>query len=224
VTEDSTESPPPFISVLSDEEVLQRMKGLIALGNKPKVAELILLQAGAMPDQVQAALKQIDEEAQAEIKEQNYVGWVIILGGIILVLLGLYLWQTRPNSEENTTPFPPAGNLLDNWIDNFISTRDIPPINNLPEPIVTFDENIVRGSCPRNASEAGTLFGGQSGTWDYQADTNGWLFYDNAPSQLKIPDGMSASFAFGSARSPEFLPAYGPARAANVHLAFILCP
>jgi len=214
------------VSQFSDKEVLRRVRGLIALGNSPKVSELILLQAGATPEQVKKALAQIQQEAQVEGKEQNYLGWIIVLVSILLVLLGLYVWQNWPvgNEKAPEASTSNSGNPLDAFIQSLLAGQDIPPVNDLPEPHVEFDETGKEAVCPRNANEAASLFGGGTGTWTYQTEAKGWLYYDNVPGQLTIPANMSGSLAHGSARSPKFMPMIGPVRVSNAHLAFILCP
>jgi len=224
--EEKTSSPKPLLSELPDEEVHRRVRGLIALGNSPKVTELILLQAGAMPEQVKEALDRLQQEKQAEGKEQNFLGWVVVLVSILLVLLGLYLWQNWPGGNQKAAEqsSSSSGNLLDAALESFLEKQDLPPLNNLPEPSVEYDETGKAAACPQTSEEAASLYGGKTGTWLYQTDIDGWLFYDNAPSQLRIPENMSGSLAHGSARSPKFLPVIGPVKASNVYIAYILCP
>ena len=224
--EEKTSSPKPLLSELSDEEVHRRARGLIALGNSPKVTELILLQAGAMPEQVKEALDQLQQEKQAQGKEQNFLGWVVILVSILLVLLGLYMWQNWPDGNQKVPEQSSSGsgNLLDAALETFLAKQDIPPINDIPEPYVEYDETGKAAACPQNSTEAISLYGGKTGTWHYQTDIDGWLFYDDAPSQLRIPENMSGSLAHGSARSPKFLPVIGPVKVSNVYIAYILCP
>jgi hypothetical protein len=220
---------PPSSPHLTDEEVHRRIKGLIALGNKPKVAELILLQAGATPEQVSAALQQTQQEKQTEVKEQGYLGWVIVLAGLLVILLVIYLWLNWPGGNPNT-PAPtaaPASNtdsLLQGVLQAFLDTQNVPPVNDLPEPFVEFDEAGKDAACPTTAPKATALFGGKSGTWNFQADANGWVFYNDVPATLTIPKNMAGSMAYGSARSPKFLPVIGPAKVSDVYMAFVLCP
>jgi len=224
--EEIPHSPKPLLSELSDEEVHRRVKGLIALGNSPKVTELILLQAGALPEQVKAALDQVHKDTQAQGKEQNYLGWVIVLVSVLLVLLGIYVWQNWPGGNQKTPEPSPAnsGNLLDAILQSFLANQDIPPVNDIPEPHVEFNEGGKEATCPQNANQAASLFGGETGTWTYQTEANGWLYYDNTPAQLVIPSNMSGSLAHGSARSPKFSPMIGPVTVSNAYLAFVLCP
>jgi hypothetical protein len=145
---------------------------------------------------------------------------------VLLVLLGIYFWQNWPSGNQKA-PEPSAsssGNLLDAILESVLANQNIPPVNDLPEPHVEFDEAGKAAACPPNADKAASLFGGEAGTWTYQTEANGWLNFDNAPSQLKIPANMSGSLAYGSGRSPKFKPMIGPVTVTNAYLAFVLCP
>lgn len=226
-----TEIPPssPQKSPLTDEEVRRRIKGLIQLGNAPKVAELILIQAGATPDQVKTALQAHQQEKQVEVKEQGFLGWVVVLVTLLVVLLVLYLWLNWPG-EKTQTPAPvsspPSNNdsLIKGLLEAFLDTQNVPPLEDLPEPFVEYDEAGGDAACPKNKNTAADLFGGAAGTWAFQTEAAGWLFYDDAAARLTIPKNMAGSVAYGSARSPKFLPVIGPAKVSGVYMAFVLCP
>ncbi len=225
--EDPSPSAEGRLSKLADEEVHRRVKELIALGNSPKVTELILLQAGALPEQVQEAQQKVQRQKQVEIKEQGFLGWVIVLAGLLVLLLGAYLWLNRPAATTQATPPPSTSNptsLIDSVLQTFFDTQNIPPVDDLPEPFVEYLETGQEAACPANPADAAALFGGNSGKWTFQNETRGWLFYNDTPSQLSLPKDMAGSLAYGSARSPKFLPVLGPVQISQVHMAFILCP
>lgn len=221
-----TETSPAHHPPLTDEEVRRRLKGLIALGNKPKVAELILLQAGATPDQVKAALQDYQQEKQAEVKEQGFLGWVIVLASIIVILIALYLWLNWPggNQKAPASSSPNSEDLMNGFLQAFLDSQNVPPVSDMPEPFVEYNEAGKNAACPKDKQKAAALFGGPAGTWTFQADANGWVFYDNAPAQLTIPKNMAGSVVYGSARSPKFSPVIGPVKVSNVYMVFILCP
>ncbi|MCB9136201.1 MAG: hypothetical protein H6636_12300 [Anaerolineales bacterium] len=230
-----TDEIPPIQSpaLLTDQEVLRRLKGLIELGNQPKVAELILTQAGAFPEQIQAARQAIQQEKQTEEKEQGYLGWVIVLASFIVILVAVYLWMNWPQKNRSAsvpTPVPTTASqttdsLLNGLVQAILDKQNVPPINDdIPEPFSEYDEAGKEASCPTTPQQAGKLFGGTSGTWIYQTDANGWLFYDASANRLTIPTNMAGSVAYGSARAPQFLPVLGPAKLSNVYMAFVLCP
>ncbi|HNB52836.1 MAG TPA: hypothetical protein PK530_12885 [Anaerolineales bacterium] len=224
-----TDIPPssPQPTPLTDEEVRRRIKGLIKLGNAPKVAELILLQAGATPEQVKTALQEHQQEKQAEVKEQGFLGWVIVLASIVVILIVLYLWLNWPGGNRQA-PAPTSAPLdtealISGLLQRFLDTQNVPPLDDIPEPFIEFDENGKNASCPKNESKAAALFGA-SGTWTFQDDANGWVFYNDTLVTLTIPKNMAGSIAYGSARSPKFMPVIGPAKVSNVYMAFVLCP
>ncbi len=220
-----TESPKPLLSELTDAEVHRRVKELIALGNSPKVAALILLQAGVLQEQVDAALQHVQQEKQAELKEQNYLGWVIVLVSIILVLIAVYFWLNgTAGSKAPVSAASNSGTLMNGILEAFLENQNIPPVNDMPEPFIELDETGQVAACPASEQKAGALFGGSSGTWTYQTDADGWLFYNDTPSALTIPTNMAGSVAYGSARAPKFSPLIGPVKVSKVHMAFILCP
>lgn len=224
-----TQTPPP----LTDQEVHKRLKELIQLGNQPKVAELILTQAGARPEQIQAARQTIQQAKQDEEKEQGFLGWIIVLVSVIVVLVVIYLGMNWPQKAQSVSAPPPtptsapknAASLLDGLVQALLDKQNIPPINdNVPEPASEYDENGKEASCPTTPQQASKLFGGAAGTWVYQTDTNGWLFYDDSANRLTIPANMAGSVAYGSTSAPQFLPVLGPAKLSHVYVAFILCP
>lgn len=224
-----TELPPssPQPTPLTDEEVRRRIKGLIKLGNAPKVAELILLQAGATPEQVKAAIQDHQQEKQTEVKEQGFLGWIIVLGSAVVILVVLYLWLNWPGGNPKT-PAPTSAPLdtealISGLLQRFLDTQNVPPLDEMPEPFIEFDENGKNASCPKDKTKAAALFGA-SGTWSFQADANGWLFLNDTSVTLTIPKNMAGSIAYGSARSPKFTPVIGPAKVSNVYMAFVLCP
>src|SRR5689334_3171190 len=69
---------------LSDEEVWNRMLSLYHLGNKPKMIELILIQAGATHEQADAAFVRLKQRSEEDARKQTRKFWLV--GGIAAVL------------------------------------------------------------------------------------------------------------------------------------------
>jgi hypothetical protein len=198
---------------LTDDEVMNRALGMYRLGNKPKMIEVILLQAGAKPEQAAKAFARLKVmDGQAAKKQSAKFVWfaaaaaVVILGG----LGGLYFsgWFTARQEVASAPVSPPQELLLKQVQDR------------LPDSVI-YKQGPGPAECPTTPGEAARLFGGDAGTWE-RANAYTWQM-TNAERMvtLMIPDGMTVAYF----KNPtlEFVNGYGPLTITNVNLAMVTC-
>jgi hypothetical protein len=87
---------------LTDEEVWSRTLSLYRLGNKPKIIELTLIQAGATCEQAQEAFARLKVRSMRDANKQGRKFW--LFGGLaslaVITILGAWVYtNTRINSQ-----------------------------------------------------------------------------------------------------------------------------
>ena len=206
-------APAPTVS-LTDDEVMERAIGMYRLGNQPKMIEVILLQAGAKPEQAAKAFARLKVmEGQAAQKQSAKFVWFVVAAAIVVVgaLGGLYFsgwFGERSQAAGAPTAKPPQELLL----------KEVQ--KQLPDSAV-YQSGPAKSGCPTSAADAARLFGGDVSAWE-RANAYTWQLTSTAQMvTLKVPDGMTV--AYFKNPSLEFINGYGPLTITNVNFAMITC-
>jgi hypothetical protein len=216
------------IGTLSDEIVWERMLGLYRLGNKPKMIEFMLLQAGATQQQVEAASLKLRRWAEQDEKQLGQKLWVV--GGVTaFLIIGLFLggWlftKSQIDSQLAQGRANPAGLSQPN--------QPLQMLNNLPDlikpdfmkapPARVEKVGPDRSRCPSNSIAAAELFGGDAKGWQPGSQPDSWqMITTGKPVTLHIPKGMYAGFIDN--KTFVFTSADGPATIYNVNFVAISC-
>lgn len=206
-------APAPMVS-LTDDEVMKRAIGMYRLGNKPKMVEVILLQAGAKPEQAAKAFARLKVmEGQTARSQSAKFVWFVAAAVVVVVgaLGGLYFsgwFEERRQVAAATTAKPPQELLL----------KEVQ--KQLPDSAV-YQSGPAKSGCPTSAADAARLFGGDVSAWEHTS-RYAWQLTSTAQMvTLKVPDGMTV--AYFKNPSLEFVNGYGPLTITNVNFAMITC-
>ncbi|MBI5296311.1 MAG: hypothetical protein HY869_12620 [Chloroflexi bacterium] len=206
-------APAPTVS-LTDDEVMERAISMYRLGNQPKMIEVILLQAGAKPEQATKAFARLKVmEGQTAQKQSAKFVWFVAAAMVVVVgaLGGLYFsgwFEERRQVAAATTAKPPQELLL----------KEVQ--KQLPDSAV-YQSGPAKSGCPTSAADAARLFGGEVSAWEHTS-RYAWQLTSTAQMvTLKVPDGMTV--AYFKNPSLEFVNGYGPLTITNVNFAMITC-
>jgi hypothetical protein len=204
-------SPP---AALTDEEVVSRALGMFRLGNKPKMIEMILLQAGATPEQAARAFESLKRlEKQSARKQSSKFFWMVTIIMLILMALagGLYFsgWFEARRAAAVAVEAIPVQELLLKQVQK-----------KLPDSII-YKTGPQATGCPTTPTDAAQLFGGEAGTWERVSMYSWQMTNTDRMVTVMIPDGMTV--AYFKNPSLEFVNGYGPLTITNVNFAMVTC-
>ena len=213
---------------LSDEEVLSRATSLYRMGNKPKMVEFILIQAGATPEQAQAAFARLKQKSGQDAKKLERT--FRLAGGIILLVVvafiaGRALTPGLISIQLKQGLASPAGTV--NQSNVFLLLLDNLPDAIKPGFLKPASAQVVytgpaRSKCPFTLSDAAGVFGGQVDRWTRISPSNGWQMMNaDASSTIRVPEGMLTTFMDN--RTGAFSTIDGPVTISNVNYVAILC-
>lgn len=213
---------------LSDDEVWERMLALYQLGNKPKMIEFTLLQSGATREQTEAAALKLKQWSEQDEKRQGQKFWVV--GGVTVLLIiamvaaGWIFTSSRINSQlaegrtnpvannQPNVPLQVLSNLPDGIKPDFLKAPPARVENVGPEA----------ARCPRNATTAAQLFGGDVAGWQPGSMPDSWqMITTGKPSTIHLPRGMYAGYIDNT--TFVFKSTNGPATIYNVNFVAISC-
>jgi hypothetical protein len=118
-----------------------------------------------------------------------------------------------------TQGLPPEDDLPD-WVRSLVPEGVT--VLNVPTPSVSPD-GPPSSDCPRTASQAVELFGGEVPFWQFDRATEGWiLIVVGPPITIRVPANMSAGYLV-AADTFEMRSQLGPATISNVNFAAIAC-
>jgi hypothetical protein len=216
------------VQPLSDDEIWNRSLGLFRLGNKPRMIEFMLIQAGATHEQAETALVRLKNWAEQDAQSQNnrllVVGIITIL--IIAVLIGgswlfassslaAQLNQSRSKPALAKQPVLPVEILKaipDGLKPEFLKSA--------PASVDKTGPN--RAGCPSQSMDAAALFGGDSKAWQPGSQNDSWQMMSmGKPATIRIPRGMYAGFIDNT--TFVFTQADGPSTIHNVNFVVIMC-
>jgi len=213
---------------LSDEEVASRAISLHRMGNKPKMVEFILIQAGATPEQARAAFVKLKQHSEQEVEDLNRK--FLMAGGVILLLAVVYvicraltpivisaqLQQGLASPADTTRQSNVFLQLLD------IVPDAIKPDFLKPAPARWKFTGPARTRCPFTLADAAGIFGGEADDWARIGQSNGWQMMNaDVATTISVPEGMHA--AFMDNRTGAFSTIDGPATVRNINYVAILC-
>ncbi len=216
------------VQALSDEEVWKRMLGLYRLGNKPKLIEFTLIQAGATREQAESGSARLQKWAERDNQSQTrklfWVGTITFLLIATLLFGGWFLAGSRIIAQLNQGPTNPV-----------LSKQPVLPVEILkvipdglkPEflksPAAVVEQTGPNPSrCPTQSPNAASLFGGESKAWQRGSQLDSWqMISTGAPATIRIPKGMYAGFIDNTTFI--FAQAVGPATIHNVNFVVIMC-
>lgn len=199
---------------LTEQDVSNRALGMFHLGNKPKVIEMILLQAGATSEQAARAFAQLKRmEKQAAKKQSSKFVWLVV---IVMLLFAagvgsLYFsgWLEARKAEVAVAEATPMQELLLKHVQK-----------QLPDSVV-YKTGPQTTGCPTTPEDAARIFGGNAETWE-RVDGHTWKMTNtDRMVTVMIPAGMTV--AYFKNPSLEFVNGYGPLTITNVNLALITC-
>ena len=206
-------APAPTVS-LTDDEVMERAIGMYRLGNQPKMIEVILLQAGATPEQAAKAFARLKVmEGQAAKKQSAKFVWLAaaLVVVALAVLGGLYVggWFEEGARSALVPVVTPPQELLLKQVQE-----------QLPDS-AAYKSGPAKSGCPTNPADAAKLFGGDAGAWEHVKPYAWQLTSTERMATLTVPDGMTV--AYFKNPSLEFVNGYGPLTITNVNFAMITC-
>ncbi len=213
---------------LTDEDVWNRMLGLYHLGNKPKMIEFMLIQAGATHEQAETAALKLKTVTEQDENQQSRKLWVT--GGITFFLIAALFaasWLFTSNQIK--------AQLEQKGKDSQAASQpnlSLQTLNSLPDAI---KPEFLKGSapyvektgpkaarCPTHAQDAASLFGGTAEGWQPGSQPDSWqMITTGQPATIRIPKGMYAGFIDN--KTFVFTGADGPATIHNVNFMVISC-
>jgi hypothetical protein len=215
------------VATLSDDEVWNRMFSLYRLGNKPKMIQFMLIQAGATQEQAEAGLVKLQRWSEQEANRQNRklglaggIATFIILAliaGVVFTYnsINSQLGKKAANPSVTNQPLVPLQvlNMLPNGIKpGFLKSPPVRVENTGP----------AKARCPGNSQDAASLFGGQADLWKQGSQPDSWqMMNPGNPVTIRIPQGMYAGFIDN--KTFVFSSANGPATIYNVNFIVISC-
>lgn len=199
---------------LTDEEVMRRAVAMLRLGNKPKMVETILLQAGATPEQAERAFQHLKSlQVQAEQRQSGKFIWIVAIALVLILAVsaGLYFsgWFDARRQDAIIARSTPSEQLLLKQVQE-----------RLPDSVI-YRTGPGAAECPGSPADAARLFGGSTEHWE-RANPYTWqLTSVDRMVTVMVPDGMTVAYF----KNPtlEFVNGYGPLTITNVNMAMITC-
>lgn len=214
------------LAQLSDEEVWNRAFALNRLGNEPWVIKQVLTQAGASPEQAQAALGKVQRwKAENTQRQTSKLWWV---GGIAALLVILFLsgWMATVNRINNLLAQKEAAakeeaQLLPLQVLEALPEAVQPGFLKAP-PAYVEQVGPAAARCPLGSAEAANLFGGQPEVWQAGSQPDSWqMLNPGDPATIRLPTGMYAGYIDNE--TFVLTNATGPATIHNVNFIVISC-
>ncbi len=213
---------------LLDDEVWERAISLNRMGNKPKMVEFILIQAGATPAQAQTAFARLKQQSELDAKKLAQKFW--LAGGTLFFVVFVFIlaWAFTPiliSAQLKQGLAGPEGtviqpNVLLQLLVNLPTA--IKPGFLKSAPAQARSTSMARAECPLWPSHAAGLFGGQTNQWTSINQATGWqMISAGGPTTIRLPQGMYAAFV--NNKTGESSTIYGPVTISNVSFIAILC-
>jgi hypothetical protein len=214
-------------TALSDEEVWNRMFSLYRLGNKPKIIQFTLIQAGATQEQAEAGFVKLKRWSEQETNKQNRK--LQLVGGIaafiIFILVGgaafTYNSINSRLGEKVANPSAASQPLMPLQVLNALPDAAKPGFLKSP-PVRVENTGPAKARCPGNSQDAASLFGGQAASWKQGSQPDSWqMMNPGDPATIRIPQDMYAGYIDN--KTFVFTSANGPATIYNVNFIAISC-
>lgn len=212
---------------LSDEEVWNRMVSLYRLGNKPKMIQFMLIQAGATPAQADAGFARLKRLAEQDTERQSRK--LLLAGGITLFIIFAFIAGAaftyndinsqlgekaahRSTANQPLTPLQVLDKLPNAVKPGFLKSA----------PVRVETKGPGKAPCPNSAQEAAKLFGGQANLWQMGSQPGMWqMINPGNPATIRIPEEMYAGYIDNKTYVTSSV--NGPATIYNVNFIAIIC-
>ena len=215
--------------IISDEEAWHRAISMYRLGNKPKLVQLRLIQAGMPQEQADGILVRLRKRADQDARQQNQK-FMIMAGISILVMVILAgAWSVASGNLPiilgitTVTPAPRANqaSALSKLLD-LVPNNAKPAIMNLPTTVVDTRNGPPSSSCPTSPGKAARLFGGTENLWKRDAQFAAWQMVTAGDSiTVQVPSGMVAGYVDN--KTLQLFSVHGPATIYNANFVTIMC-
>ncbi|MBL8063850.1 MAG: hypothetical protein JNK32_12555, partial [Anaerolineales bacterium] len=207
-------APPP--KSMTNQEVWERAQGMYRLGNPPKKIELVLMQAGATPQQAAGVLRALKRRAEQETKKQGSRLLIVAGVSIFLVIAAFAGWLFASGQYAVllglATPTPAASGISAGDILKLIPSGIRPE---LPDTTVRLG-GVARAGCPTTLNGAVATFGGETSLWKKDSQFNSWQMVSTGDTYtIRVPPDMSAGYVDNA--NLQFSQVYGPAIIYNVN-------
>jgi hypothetical protein len=222
-------TPSSPIQTFSKDDAWDRALSMYRMGNKPRMIQLTLMQAGATQEQADAIFAKLKKLVEQDAQRQNRKFW--IMAGIsiflIVILMGgwLYMSGNLPILLGITTVTPVSladqPSAVDKLLD-LVPDNAKPALMNLPDTVVDGSHGPGPASCPATSRNAAKLFGGSSNLWKRDGQFPSWQMINAGDSvTVFVPDGMTAGYVDN--KSFQFFSVHGPATIYNANFVVITC-
>ena len=225
---------------ISNEELSDRARKLIALGNSPSKVRSIFAEANFPAEQIEAVMKEI--EAVDRRQRQSASRGVLMMGSAaglaLLVFIGLCVYIIRsPQFQRPTaTPAPtrpplsidPA-KILAPFISGGANPGSAPlpqsvlPNSGAPTAAAQQGSGPAASKCPTSPGDAAALFGGKANEWKPSDQFPGsWIFISTTATTIRIPAKMTGGYVRGGS-TIDMIAVSGPTTLTNVNFATVTC-
>lgn len=209
-----------FEPELTDREVMYQALELQRLGNDHETIKLLLLQAGATPQQAAGAVNRIKKTAEKESRKRSCFLWA--MGGAAILVLGLILgvlWITSTSSANQTASETQVNS--NSLFSQFDLGEVMTELMGIPTPQV-IQTGPGSSNCPITAAQAAALFGGEESFWTKERGVSAWgMMNTGAPISVRIPANMFAGYM--KMDSMDMISIQGPATINNINFIIISC-
>lgn len=220
---------------LSNEELSDRARKLIALGNSPSKVRSIFEEGKFPSEQIETVMKEIEAVDRRQRQSASRSVWMIssVAGLALLVFIGLGIYVLRsPQFQRPTaTPAPtrpplsidPA-KILAPFVSGAASLpQSLWPNSGAPTAAAQQGSGPAASKCPTSPGVAAALFGGKANEWKPSDQFPGsWIFISTTATSLRIPAKMTGGYVRGGS-TIDVIAVNGPATLTNVNFATVTC-
>jgi len=223
---------------ISNEDLLDRARKLIALGNSPAKVRSIFEEGKFPPEQIDAVMKEIEAVDRQQRQSASRSIWLISsVGGLALLIfigLGIYIIRSPQFQRPTATPAPtrpplsidPA-KILAPFVSGGAGAAPLPqnvlPNSGAPTAAAQQGSGPAASKCPTSPGEAAALFGGKANEWKPSDQFPGsWIFISTTATSIRVPAKMTGGYVRGGA-TLDMIAVNGPATLTNVNFATVTC-
>lgn len=225
---------------ISNEELLDRARKLIALGNSPVKVRLIFEEGKFPLEQINVVMKEIEgvdrRQRQSASRGMWMMGSAAGLALLIFIGLGIYIVRSPQFQRPTATPAPtrppisidPA-KILAPFISGGANPGSAPlpqnvlPNSGAPTAAAQPGSGPAASKCPTSPAEAAALFGGKANEWKPAEQFQGsWVFISPTATTIRIPTKMTGGYVRGGS-TIDMIAVNGPTTLTNVNFATVTC-
>ena len=234
----TAESASPSVA-LSNEELSDRARKLITLGNSPSKVRLIFEEAKFPSKQIETVMKEIEAVDRRQRESASRGMWMMSsaagLALLIFIGLGIYIVRSPQFQRPTNTPAPtrppfsidPAKILAPFVSGSGAGSAPLPqnvlPNSGAPTAAAQQGSGPAASKCPTSPAEAAALFGGKANEWKPSDQFPGsWIFISTTATSIRIPAKMTGGYVRGGS-TIDMIAVNGPATLTNVNFATVTC-